>query len=150
MAYDGTGYAGFQVQPNAPTVQGELERVLAQICGEPVRITGAGRTDAGVHATGQVIDFRTASALDGGTMERGVNALLPEDIAISALEPAGETFHSRFSATGRTYEYRIRTDPTRDPLERRREHWLSATLDVDAMSDAARRLLGRHDHAAFA
>ena len=150
MAYDGTQYAGFQVQPNAPTVQGELERVLAKICGEPVRVTGAGRTDAGVHATGQVIDFRTASALDGGTMERGVNALLPEDIAISALEPAGETFHSRFSATGRTYEYRIRTGPTRDPLERRREHWLGATLDVDAMSDAARRLVGRHDQAAFA
>ena len=150
MAYDGTGYAGFQVQPNAPTVQGELERVLAQICGEPVRITGAGRTDAGVHATGQVIDFRTASALDGGAMERGVNALLPEDIAISELTTAGETFHSRFSATGRTYEYRIRTGPTRDPLERRREHWLPGALDVDAMNDAARRLLGRHDHAAFA
>ena len=150
MAYDGTEYAGFQVQPNAPTVQGELERVLAQICGEPVRITGAGRTDAGVHATGQVIDFRTASALDGGTMERGVNALLPEDIAISALEPAGETFHSRFSATGRTYEYRLRIGPARDPLERRREHWLPGPLDVDAMNDAARRLVGRHDHAAFA
>ena len=150
MAYDGTSYAGFQVQPNAPTVQGELELVLAQICGEPVRVTGAGRTDAGVHATGQVIDFRTASALDGGTMERGVNALLPEDIAISALDTAGETFHSRFSATGRTYEYRIRTGPTRDPLERRREHWLPATLDLDAMNDAARRLVGRRDHAAFA
>ncbi|MDQ2950851.1 MAG: tRNA pseudouridine(38-40) synthase TruA [Chloroflexota bacterium] len=150
MAYDGTGYAGFQVQPNAPTVQGELERVLARICGEPVRITGAGRTDAGVHATGQVIDFRTASALDGGALERGVNALLPEDIAISALQTAGETFHSRFSATGRTYEYRIRTGPTRDPLERRREHWLPAALDMDAMNDAARRLVGRHDHAAFA
>ena len=150
MSYDGTAYAGFQIQTNAPTVQGELERVLAQICAEPVRITGAGRTDAGVHATGQVIDFRTASALDGSTMERGVNALLPEDIAISALEPAGETFHSRFSATGRTYEYRIRTGPTRDPLERRREHWLPEALDVSAMQDAAARLVGIHDFAAFA
>lgn len=150
MAYDGTEYAGFQVQPNAPTVQGELERVLAKICAEPVRITGAGRTDAGVHATGQVIDFRTASALDGGTMERGVNALLPGDIAISALEPAGETFHSRFSATGRTYEYRIRTGPTRDPLERRKEHWLPTALDVSAMQGAAARLVGVHDFAAFA
>jgi tRNA pseudouridine38-40 synthase len=150
VSYDGTAYAGFQIQTNAPTVQGELERVLAQICAEPVRITGAGRTDAGVHATGQVIDFRTASALDGGTMERGVNALLPEDIAISALEPAGETFHSRFSATGRTYEYRIRTGPTRDPLERRREHWLPDSLDVSAMRDAAARLVGIRDFAAFA
>ena len=150
MAYDGTEYAGFQVQPNAPTVQGELERVLAEICGEPVRITGAGRTDAGVHATGQVIDFRTASALDGSTMERGVNALLAEDIAISGLEPAGETFHSRFSATGRTYEYRIRSAPARDPLERRREQWLPVTLDRAAMREASARLVGRHDFAAFA
>jgi tRNA pseudouridine38-40 synthase len=150
VSYDGTAYAGFQIQTNAPTVQGELERVLAQICAEPVRITGAGRTDAGVHARGQVIDFRTASALDGGTMERGVNALLPDDIAISALEPAGETFHSRFSATGRTYEYRIRTGPTRDPLERRREHWLPESLDVSLMRGAAARLVGTHEFAAFA
>jgi tRNA pseudouridine38-40 synthase len=150
VAYDGTAYAGFQVQPKAPTVQGELERALAEICGGPVRITGAGRTDAGVHATGQVIDFRTASTLDGSTMERGVNALLPEDIAVSDLGPAGETFHARFSATGRTYEYRIRNAPTRDPLERRREQWLPVTLDRAAMGEAGARLVGRHDFAAFA
>ncbi len=131
-------------------MQGELERALAEICGEPIRITGAGRTDAGVHATGQVIDFRSASALDGSTMERGVNALLPQDIAISGLEPAAETFHSRFSATGRTYEYRIRTGRTRDPLERHREHHLAATFDLAAMQGAAARLVGRHDFAAFA
>ena len=131
-------------------MQGELERALAEICGEPVRVTGAGRTDAGVHATGQVIDFRSASALDGSTMERGVNALLPQDIAISGLEPAAESFHSRFSATGRTYEYRIRTGRTRDPLERHREHHLAATFDLAAMRDAAALLVGRHDFAAFA
>mgnify|MGYP003296629259 CR=1 FL=1 len=90
MAYDGTSYAGFQVQPNARTVQGELERALSGVCDEAVRVTGAGRTDAGVHASGQVIDFRTESALDGVTIGRGVNALLPEDIAVSALEPAAE------------------------------------------------------------
>jgi tRNA pseudouridine38-40 synthase len=131
-------------------VQGELERALAEICGEPVRITGAGRTDAGVHATGQVIDFRTASALDGSTMERGVNALLPEDIAISSLEPAEDSFHARFSATGRTYEYRIRNAPVRDPLWTRREHWHPGELDVAAMRAAAAHLVGRHDFAAFA
>ncbi len=131
-------------------MQGEIERALSEICAAPVRITGAGRTDAGVHATGQVIDFRTASALDGSTMERGVNALLPEDIAISGLEPAGERFHSRFSATGRTYEYRIRNAPVRAPLERLYELWLPEPLDVDAMRDASGRLLGRHDFAAFA
>jgi tRNA pseudouridine38-40 synthase len=150
VAYDGTAYAGFQVQPNAPTVQGELERALGQVCGEPVRITGAGRTDAGVHARGQVIDFRTASALDGSTMERGVNALLPADIAISSLEPAGDTFHARFSATGRTYEYRIRNGPVRDPLERHREHWLPGSLDRAAMRGAAARLVGQHEFGAFA
>ena len=132
MAYDGTDYAGFQVQPNARTVQGELERAISKVCDEAVRVTGAGRTDAGVHASGQVIDFRTASALDGVTIGRGVNALLPEDIAVSALEPATEDFHARFSATGRTYEYRIRHASERDPLEQRRELHIAGPLDVVA------------------
>jgi tRNA pseudouridine38-40 synthase len=131
-------------------VQGELERVLAVICGEPVRITGAGRTDAGVHASGQVIDFRTTSGLDGAELERGVNALLPEDIAISGLGPAEDSFHARFSATGRTYEYRIRNSAVRDPLWMRREHWHPDELDVAAMRAAAAALVGRHDFAAFA
>jgi tRNA pseudouridine38-40 synthase len=150
VAYDGTRYAGFQVQPNAPTVQGELERALSTVCDEPVRVTGAGRTDAGVHASGQVIDFRTASALDGAAIGRGVNALLPEDIAVSGLGPAAEEFHARFSATGRTYEYRIRNAPERDPLERLREHHIDAALDIAAMREASRLLVGRRDFSAFA
>ena len=131
-------------------MQGELERVLAVICREPVRIAGAGRTDAGVHASGQVIDFRTASGLDRAELERGVNALLPEDIAISELEPAEDSFHARFSATGRTYEYRIRNSAVRDALHVRREHWHPDELDVAAMRAAAALLVGRHDFAAFA
>jgi tRNA pseudouridine38-40 synthase len=150
VAYDGTDYAGFQVQPNAPTVQGELERALSAVCDEAVRVTGAGRTDAGVHASGQVIDFWTASALDGVTIGRGVNALLPQDIAVSALEAAAEDFHARFSATGRTYEYRIRHQSERDPLERRRELRVAGTLDVAAMRDASARLVGRRDFSSFA
>ena len=150
MAYDGTGYAGFQVQPNARTIQGELERAISKVCDEAVRVTGAGRTDAGVHASGQVIDFRTASALDGATIGRGVNALLPEDIAVSALEPAGEDFHARFSATGRTYEYRIRHQAERDPLERHRELHIAGPLDVPAMQGASGRLVGRKDFSSFA
>ena len=138
------------MQPNAPTVQGQLERVLGEICGGPVRVTGAGRTDAGVHASGQVIDFRTASALDGADLERGVNALLPEDIAVSAIEPAPEGFHARFTATGRTYEYRVRNARTRDPLQARYEHQLWPALDVDAMRSASERLVGRYDYGAFA
>ena len=131
-------------------MQGELERALAEICSQPVRITGAGRTDAGVHATGQVINFRTASALDGPALGRGVNALLPEDIAISAVEAVGDEFHARFSATGRTYEYRIRCAPQREPLERHREHWLPGPLDLGAMQGAATKLIGRRDFGAFA
>jgi tRNA pseudouridine38-40 synthase len=150
VAYDGTDYAGFQVQPNARTVQGELERAISRVCDEAVRVTGAGRTDAGVHASGQVIDFRTASALDGASIGRGVNALLPEDIAVSALEPAAEDFHARFSATGRTYEYRIRHASERDPLERRRELHIAGPLDVAAMRDASGHLVGRKDFSSFA
>ena len=150
MAYDGTGYAGFQVQPNPRTVQGELERAISRVCDEAVRVTGAGRTDTGVHASGQVIDFRTASALDGVTIGRGVNALLPEDIAVSALEPVAEDFHARFSATGRTYEYRIRHEVERDPLERHRELHIAGPLDLAAMRDASAHLVGRKDFSSFA
>ncbi len=111
---------------------------------------GAGRTDAGVHATGQVIDFWTASALDGAALGKGVNALLPTDIVVSALETAGDGFHARFSATGRTYEYRIRNAEWRAPLERAREHWSPGKLDLAAMREASASLIGRHDFSAFA
>jgi tRNA pseudouridine38-40 synthase len=130
-------------------VQGELERALATVCDEPVRIAGAGRTDAGVHAIGQVMSFRTASALDGAKLGRGVNALLPEDIAVSALEPCGDRFHARFSATGRTYEYRLRIGSDRDPLERWALHH-PAPLRLDALRAASEALVGRQDFAAFA
>jgi tRNA pseudouridine38-40 synthase len=130
-------------------VQGELERALGTICDEPVRIAGAGRTDAGVHAIGQVMSFRTASALDGAKLGRGVNALLPWDIAVSALEPCAEKFHARFSATGRTYEYRLRIGSDRDPLERWSYHH-PAALRLDAMREASRELVARADFGAFA
>lgn len=130
-------------------MQGELERALATVCDEPVRIAGAGRTDAGVHAIGQVMSFRTASALDGAKLGRGVNALLPEDIAVSALEPCGDEFHARFSATGRTYEYRLRIGSDRDPLERWAHHH-PAALRLDAMREASAALIGRTDFGAFA
>ena len=130
-------------------MQGELERALATVCDEPVRIAGAGRTDAGVHALGQVMSFRTASELDGAKLGRGVNALLPLDIAVSALVPCGEEFHARFSATGRRYEYRLRVGSDRDPLERWAYHH-PAALRLDAMREASAALIGRRDFAAFA
>jgi tRNA pseudouridine38-40 synthase len=138
------------VQANAPTVQGEIERALATICGEQVRIALAGRTDAGVHATGQVCSFRSATELDPATIRRGVDALLPADIAVRDVAEADEGFHARFSATGRTYEYRIRRGAHREPLERHREHWVPQALDVDAMERATAALVGRHDFVAFA
>ncbi|MDQ6858821.1 MAG: tRNA pseudouridine(38-40) synthase TruA [Chloroflexota bacterium] len=137
------------MQDGARTVQGELERALATVCDEPVRIAGAGRTDTGVHAIGQVMSFRTASALDGAKLGKGVNALLPTDIAVSALEPCGDGFHARFSATGRTYEYRLRIGSERDPLERWAYHH-PAALRLDAMREAAAGLIGRADFGAFA
>jgi tRNA pseudouridine38-40 synthase len=130
-------------------VQGELERALATVCDEPVRIAGAGRTDAGVHAIGQVMSFRTASALDGAKLGKGVNALLPSDVAVSAFEPCGDEFHARHSATGRTYEYRLRIGPDRDPLERWAYHH-PAAVRLDAMRDASAVLVGRADFGAFA
>jgi tRNA pseudouridine38-40 synthase len=130
-------------------VQGELERALATVCDEPVRIAGAGRTDAGVHAIGQVMSFRTASALDGAKLGKGVNALLPSDVAVSAFEPCGDEFHARHSATGRTYEYRLRIGPDRDPLERWAYHH-PAAVRLDAMRDASALLVGRADFGAFA
>lgn len=114
-----------------------------------MRIAGAGRTDAGVHAIGQVMSFRTASLLDGAKLGRGVNALLPEDVAVSAPEPCGDEFHARFSATGRTYEYRLRIGPDRDPLERWAYHH-PAALRLDAMREASLALVGRADFGAFA
>ena len=131
------------------TVQGELERALATVCDEPVRIAGAGRTDAGVHAVGQVMSFRTASELDGTKLGRGVNALLPDDIAVSALESCGDEFHARFSATGRTYEYRLRVGSERDPLERWAYHH-PVDLRLEAMREAGATLIGRRDFASFA
>lgn len=131
-------------------MQDEIERALAALAGEKIRIAGAGRTDAGVHASGQVISFRTARALDGEELRRGVNALLPGDIAVLGVEPAGEEFHARYSATGRTYEYRVRNAPARDPLERHREHWVPRRLELGAMEQAAAMLVGRHDFSAFA
>ncbi len=117
---------------------------------ERVRVTGAGRTDAGVHATGQTVSFQITGALDQATLRRGVNALLPADIAVPTLEPAVDDFHARFSATGRAYEYRIRNAPVRRPLERLYEQWVPQTLDHSALDGAAAALVGTIDFSAFA
>jgi tRNA pseudouridine38-40 synthase len=127
-----------------------LENALAKLLGERVGVIGAGRTDAGVHATGQVISFRTANPLPEGTIERGVNALLPADVAVSDVAEADAGFHARYSATSRTYAYRIWNSPRPRPLLRRTAWWVSDALAVAEMQTATRHLVGRRDFSAFA
>jgi tRNA pseudouridine38-40 synthase len=149
LEYDGTRYVGWQVQPNGPSVQAEVERALATLHHAPRRVTAAGRTDAGVHARGQVASFPEAAPLPLRAYVQGMNALLPPDVAVRAarLEPNG--FDARRSARGKRYRYVIENGPVRSPLGRL-QAWLHyLPLDVEAMRAAAVHLVGRHDFAAF-
>ncbi len=149
VEYDGTEFAGFQAQPGRRTVQGELERVLARLSGEPrIRIKGAGRTDAGVHATGQVIAFTWAGSMTAKQLGPAIGALLPRDVAIGPLTRVALDFDPRRAATRRSYRYSIWTGP-RSPLRSRFVYELDERLDVEAMQDAARHLVGRQDFSAF-
>jgi tRNA pseudouridine38-40 synthase len=149
LEYDGTRYVGWQVQPNGPSVQAEVERALAALHGAPRRVTAAGRTDAGVHARGQVASFPEERPLPLAAYVKGMNALLPEDVAVRAatIEPDG--FDARRSARGKRYRYVIENGDTRAPLTRLQAWQLFGPLDLGAMRDAARHLVGRHDFAAF-
>jgi tRNA pseudouridine38-40 synthase len=149
LEYDGTRYVGWQTQPNGPSVQAEVERALAELHGGPRRVTGAGRTDAGVHALGQVASFREDAPLPLRAYVQGMNALLPADIAVRAagLEPEG--FDARRSARGKRYRYRIVSAPTRAPLSRLQAWQLFRPLDLAGMRAAAAPLLGVHDFSAF-
>ncbi|HEU4382194.1 MAG TPA: tRNA pseudouridine(38-40) synthase TruA [Anaeromyxobacteraceae bacterium] len=149
LEYDGTRYVGWQVQPNGPSIQAEVERALATLRQAPVRVTAAGRTDAGVHALGQVASFPEEKPLPLAAYVKGMNALLPEDVAVRrvSLEPDG--FDARRDARGKRYRYRIQNLETRAPLGRRTAWQVFRPLDAEAMRSAARPLLGRHDFAAF-
>ncbi|MBC7234980.1 MAG: tRNA pseudouridine(38-40) synthase TruA [Chloroflexi bacterium] len=149
VEYDGTEYAGFQIQVDRPTIQGELERALRRLTQEAVRVHGAGRTDAGVHAKGQVISFRAAWKHEPVDLQRAMNAVLPQDIAVRDLALAEEGFHARFSASSRMYIYRVWNRPVRSPLWARFAHHVPDALDVSAMVSAARYLLGEQDFRAF-
>jgi tRNA pseudouridine38-40 synthase len=149
LEYDGTRYVGWQIQPNGPSVQAEVERALGTLHKAPRRVVAAGRTDAGVHARGQVASFPEERPLPISAYVKGMNALLPEDVAVRAagLEPDG--FDARRSARGKRYRYVIENGHTRTPLNRLFAWQLFGPLDVGAMRDAARHLVGRHDFAAF-
>jgi tRNA pseudouridine38-40 synthase len=149
LEYDGTRYVGWQVQPNGPSIQAEVERALATLHKAPRRVTAAGRTDAGVHARGQVVSFPEERPLPLAAYVKGMNALLPADVAVRAAELAPDGFDARRSARGKRYRYAIENLDTRAPLGRLQAWQLFGRLDVGAMREAARHLLGRHDFAAF-
>ncbi len=149
VEYDGTDFAGFQAQPAARTVQGELEAALSRLTGGiRIRVDGAGRTDAGVHASGQVIAFTYAGRLSAEELERALMALLPADIAIRDVRRAPAGFHPRYAARYREYRYTVSNGP-RSPLRERMALGVRVPLDTAAMARAGSALEGRHDFSAF-
>lgn len=151
LAYDGTDYHGFQRQAaeHEPTIQGQVEQALTKIGQPGVTVVGSGRTDAGVHAAGQVIAFEIEWRHTLADLQRALNATLPTDIAVLEMAEAAPDFHPRYSASSREYIYTIYTAPVRHPLYRRYALHVAEPLDVATMDAAATRLVGEHDFAAF-
>ncbi len=150
LAYDGTDYHGWQVQPALPTIQGMLESLLAEIEGAPVAVAGSGRTDAGVHALAQVAAFDLANPIPVANLRRAMNRLLPHDIRVLCVEEAAAFFHPRYDAIAKTYEYRIFRGETCSPFDRRYVHHFPYPLDVERMIAVAPLLEGEHDFTNFA
>lgn len=149
LAYDGTPFAGWQVQPAARTVQGELEAAITRLAGEQVRVLSAGRTDAGVHALGQVASFQTNSTIPGEKWRPALQGQLPPEIVVRHSEEVPPDFHATYSATSKRYRYVIFNSPIDDPFLRRYAWRLNGPLDVEAMSAAASCLQGTHDFRCF-
>src|SRR6185295_4098712 len=149
IAYDGTDYVGWQRQANGVSIQGLIEEALAALDGVPVAVAGAGRTDAGVHALGQVAAFTIARALTPDALVRALNAHLPDAIRILSADAVPPSFQPRFDALAKTYRYRIWNGEVVSPFERRYAWPVPGALDVEAMSAAARVIEGEHDFAAF-
>lgn len=149
VGYDGTAYCGYQVQPGVPTIQGALEESLATFTSMQGRIAGAGRTDTGVHARGQVIGLTLPWRHELAALQRAWNAHLPPDIVIRQVAAAPDGFHPRFRAERRTYRYFVRQGALREPLSSRYRLDVLQSLDLEAMQAAAQQLLGTHDFATF-
>ena len=150
LEYDGTGFVGWQRQDNGPSVQAAIEEAIARFAGEAVGVQAAGRTDAGVHALGQVAHVDLARDWDADVVRDALNHhLRPAAIVVRAAARAADDFHARFSATGRVYRYRIVNRRAPLALERHRAWWVPRPLDAGAMNAAARRLVGRHDFTSF-
>lgn len=149
LEYDGRGHCGFQTQRSGCAVQDALERALAAIAAQPIRVTPAGRTDAGVHATSQIVHFDAPLERPATAWVRGVNAHLPPSVAALWCAPVAADFHARFAATSRHYTYLLLNRPQRPGLLHGRVGWHHATLDVEAMHEAAQALVGTHDFSSF-
>jgi tRNA pseudouridine38-40 synthase len=149
IEYDGTSYNGWQRQKNGIGVQQRLEEALDRVANETVEVVCAGRTDTGVHASGQVVHFDTQAERSERGWLLGVNTNLPPDISVCWVRPVDDAFHARFSATGRRYRYLILNRLQRSALHRHRAWWVHQPLDADRMHEAARLLLGEHDFSAF-
>lgn len=150
IEYDGTGYHGFQLQAGLPTIQSEIEEAINKLTGEKLRIIGASRTDAGVHAAGQVVSFRTGSSVPLKAYIYGLNHYLPEDIAVKAAYRASNSFNVRRNAVSREYRYFMLNRPGRSPIRRKYSYWFDGKLDLENMNRACQCLLGKHDFASFA
>jgi tRNA pseudouridine38-40 synthase len=150
IEYEGTRYHGFQVQAKLPTIQGEMERALGKLTGQRRRVMAASRTDAGVHARGQVVSFRTGSHLPVLTFVSGLNHYLPGDIAVKAAYRVGSSVNLRRDAVSREYRYCILNSPTRSPIRRQFAYCVPGELNIETMNEACRVLVGEHDFASFA
>ncbi|MDQ6707348.1 MAG: tRNA pseudouridine(38-40) synthase TruA [Acidobacteriota bacterium] len=150
VAYDGTDFHGWQVQPGLATIQGTLEEILHRIEGRPVSVAGSGRTDAGVHAQAQVAAFSLENPIPTENLRRAINRLLPASIRVVAAEERDLEFHPRFAAVAKTYEYRIARGPVCSPFDWRYVHHFPYRLDTRAMIRLARLLEGEHDFSAYA
>jgi tRNA pseudouridine38-40 synthase len=149
IAFDGRPFDGWQSQPSGNTVQDRLEAALGEIAGAPVRVTAAGRTDAGVHAIGQVAHFDAAASRPESAWVRGVNAHLPDAIAVQWARPVDDDFHARFAATSRSYAYVLYNHPVRPAVFAGKVGWFHHQLDLETMRAAAAHLEGEHDFSAF-
>ncbi len=149
LEYDGTNYHGWQIQPNLPTIQGEVEDALTKLAKAPIQIIGAGRTDSGVHAEGQVANFHTDVQIPTVAFQKGLNTILPRDIVVcEAIEVPAE-FHARFSATSRRYRYTILNRAYSSALSRHRSYFHPAAIDVSQVDALCQSLVGKRDFSAF-
>jgi tRNA pseudouridine38-40 synthase len=149
VEYDGTHYHGWQYQPHAPSVQERLNAAISAVADETINCIGSGRTDTGVHARGQVVHFDAQAERSSRAWLLGINSNLPDDINILWIKEIDDKFHARYSALKRSYRYSILNRPVRSALARDRAWWVRRPLDVTAMADAARCLLGSHDFTSF-